>query len=369
MQRGQIYRVGSCWLLRYREKVLVNGKPVMRQVAKKLATYSDEYRTEKSVRPLAEAILAPINAGTARPTSTETVEAFLQTYLAHCRETLRQSTAKGYADIFKMVQPHLNGARLRNFRTSDADRLLRAVAETKPLAHTTLCNVKSFLSGAFRYAKRSDLLADNPVRDAAIPRGNPAGETHAYTMTEIQAMLAVLDEPARTVVLVAGLTGLRISEIKGLRWEDFRDGELYVQRGVVNGHVSEAKTLASNAPVPMLDIVADALTDHKARNLGDGFIFHARNGNPLRLENVLRRDMLPEFKKAGITWHGWHAFRRGLATNLYALGAPDKTVQAILRHANVSTTMAYYVKPVASETHAAMKKLERAFKTAGRRTA
>jgi hypothetical protein len=41
--------------------------------------------------------------------------------------------------------------------------------------------------------------------------------------------------------------------------------------------------------------------------------------------------MLPE-------WHGWHAARRGLGTNLYRLGIPEKTIQAILRHANVSTT-------------------------------
>ena len=79
------------------------------------------------------------------------------------------------------------------------------------------------------------------------------------------------------------------------------------------------------------------------------------------MENVLRRDMLPILESAGLTWHGWHAFRRGLATNLYSLGAPDKTVQTILRHSNVAVTMQYYVKPVAAESHAAMRKLETAF--------
>jgi integrase len=44
-------------------------------------------------------------------------------------------------------------------------------------------------------------------------------------------------------------------------------------------------------------------------------------------------------------WHGWPAFRRELGSNLYALGVPDKIFQRILRHANVSTTLAYYVKP------------------------
>lgn len=45
-------------------------------------------------------------------------------------------------------------------------------------------------------------------------------------------------------------------------------------------------------------------------------------------------------------WHGWHAFRRGLATNLQAIGIDDKTIQAILRHNNVGLTMNVYVKSV-----------------------
>src|SRR5271166_6843295 len=56
-------------------------------------------------------------------------------------------------------------------------------------------------------------------------------------------------------------------------------------------------------------------------------------------------------------WHGWHAARRGLGTNLYRLGVPEKTIQAILRHANVSTTT-YYIKTAAEDTQAAMAKLE-----------
>jgi integrase len=46
-------------------------------------------------------------------------------------------------------------------------------------------------------------------------------------------------------------------------------------------------------------------------------------------------------------WHGWHACRRGLGSNLYRLGAPDKVIQLILRHANVATTLAYTSSRVA----------------------
>jgi integrase len=62
--------------------------------------------------------------------------------------------------------------------------------------------------------------------------------------------------------------------------------------------------------------------------------------------------------ETGLEWHGWHAFRRGLATNLYRLGIPDKTIQAILRHSNLSTTMNLYVKSVGADAVAAMNALE-----------
>jgi integrase len=363
MQRGQIKRIGNCWMLRYWGLVTDDtGQMVKRRFAKKLATYGDQFRTEASVRPLAEEILAPLNARTARPESTQTVADFLErVYLPHCRETLRPSTCKSYTDLFKLVQPHLDNITLRQFRTPEAHRLMRDVAEEKQRAHTTHRALKSFLSGAFKFAKQSGAVAENPIRDAAIPRGKPAGKTHAYSLEEIQAMLAVLSEPTRTLVLVTALTGLRISEIKGLKWEDFDGNQLSVSRSVWQGTVSETKTLVSHATVPVLDIVAQALAEHRERNGEGPYVFHGQTGQPLRLENILRRDILPVFERAGIEWHGWHAFRRGLATNLYALGAPDKTVQAILRHANVATTMAYYVKPVAAESVAAMKKLERAF--------
>jgi integrase len=182
-------------------------------------------------------------------------------------------------------------------------------------------------------------------------------------------MLAVLDEPARTIVLVAALTGLGSAELKGLRWEDFTGDELIVSRNVWMGHITETKTLARNAPVPVLAIVKKALEDHRARTSGEGFIFQARNGNPLRLENLLRRDMRPAFDKAEIKWHGWHAFRRGLATNLSGLGVQDKTIQAILRHANVSTTRDFYIRPVAAKSIAAMRKMETAFTKSGARLA
>jgi integrase len=57
-------------------------------------------------------------------------------------------------------------------------------------------------------------------------------------------------------------------------------------------------------------------------------------------------------------WHGWHAARRGLGSNLYRLGVPEMVIQRILRHANVSTTVTYYIKTAADDVRDAMSKLE-----------
>jgi hypothetical protein len=220
MQAGYIYRNGKYWTLRYYEDVLEKGQPVRRQKTHKLAPIGDQYRNKTSVKALAEEYLAPINGHMRRPESSQRVVDFLEhTYLPHCRETLRPSTCGGYDDMFRLVQPHLEKSKitLHEFRTPEADRLMRDATGDKPRAHTTHRNLKSFLSGAFKYAKRNGAVNDNPIRDVAIPRGLPKGERAAYTLDEITTMLAVLPEPSRTVVFTAALTGLRLSELKGLR--------------------------------------------------------------------------------------------------------------------------------------------------------
>ncbi len=69
---------------------------------------------------------------------------------------------------------------------------------------------------------------------------------------------------------------------------------------------------------------------------------------------------IPALKGQGLQWHGWHAFRRGLATNLHRLGVPDEIIQRILRHSNVGVTQKCYIKTVDADVVAAMRSLENA---------
>ena len=65
----------------------------------------------------------------------------------------------------------------------------------------------------------------------------------------------------------------------------------------------------------------------------------------------------PVAETLGLHWWGFHALRRGIATNLYSLGASDKTVQRVLRHAKASITKERYIKSVPTDVTAAMTKM------------
>jgi integrase len=239
---------------------------------------------------------------------------------------------------------------LRQFRTVHGEQLLSVIARDVGLGRNSLKHIKSFLSGVFKQARRLGILDSvNPIQDVSIPRAQEPEETYAYSIDEIKEMLVVLDEPARTVVLTAAFTGLRKGEIRGLCREDFNGTELCVNRSVWNSTVNEPKTARSKAPVPIVKELAEALEKHRQGmgRLAVGPIFQAGNGKPLNLDNLARRVIRPILPVSKIEWHGWHAFRRGLATSLHSLRVDDKTIQAILRQSNIGLTMNVYVKSVA----------------------
>jgi len=190
-------------------------------------------------------------------------------------------------------------------------------------------------------------------------------------------------------VLTAAFTGLRKSELRGLIWASYNGEQLSVDRSVWNSTVGEPKTKRSRSPVPVVRPLAEALEIHRLRagRLAQSTlpIFQAGNGHPLNLDNIVRRVIIPalspcavckkqedEHKPEGHSfqrdkslplWQGWHAFRRGLATNLHTLGVADKDIQAILRHSNIGLTMNVYVKSVNESQVSAMDSLTEKFAT------
>jgi integrase len=146
----------------------------------------------------------------------------------------------------------------------------------------------------------------------------------------------------RAAFMIAFFTGLRMEEIKGLKWEDYdkKAGVLNIRRTVVHHNIVEdTKTEASKAPVPVIKTVARELEAHRKRNSGEGFIFQKASSDqsPIIFEQIILNNVHPACKAAGIEFHGMHAFRRGLATILHKLGVAELTIQHILRHSRKSS--------------------------------
>ncbi|MGE5055994.1 MAG: tyrosine-type recombinase/integrase, partial [Acidobacteriota bacterium] len=172
---------------------------------------------------------------------------------------------------------------------------------------------------------------------------------------EIKAILAELQEPVKTMVFLAAATGLRVSELIGLKWGDidFDKLEINLSRGVVDGVVGTMKTEASRKPIPLDLGLAEVLLDWQARSeyRGHGdWLFASsrmRGEKPYSPDTLLSKVIRPAAKRAGIEKRiGWHTFRHSFATLLKANGEDVKVVQESLRHANSRITLDTYTQAV-----------------------
>jgi integrase len=383
MQQGSIKKHGKWWTLKYRCYVLQNGVKVRRDSYKKLAPVDRDHQAKpdgsapEKVKALAALELAPLNAGVHQTYSGDTVKTFLETFLAKGQggrgRDLNPTTRTSYKAMYAILKDFIpESLEVRQVRTPHIDKLLRDVAiddvseDGERRAQTSYANLKGFLSSAFRYAVRHGLVDSNPVRDAAIPQGLDA-DTHAYTLKEVHKFMQVLDEPvSRALIMVAVFTGLRTEEIKGLKWADYEKTPegyiLNIQRAVVRGQLVEVKTDASKAPVAVIKTVEKVLAAHLAQNSGDGYIFHGDTGNPLVIENLVRRSVRPTLAAANVEWHGFHAFRRGIGSILEIdLGYTREAVKRILRHSVEDVTGKHYIKSDVKESRAALERVEKDF--------
>jgi integrase len=363
-QEGYLYRKGSLWLLRYYDSEFATDGSVRRvQKTKKLANFGLECPNKTAARDLAREFLESINLARNTPESTMTLIRFTEDrYLPFVEQHKRISTFRGYRNMWRRyLEPRCDNM-LREFRTVDGERLLQSIAKEHKLTCTTLAHIKAFLSGVFRFAKRQGVInSENPMRDVVLPKGKPPGETHAYSLEDIAHMLDVLPEPAATIVAAAAFTGARKGEVRGFLWENYDGVQIRISQSFWRGHALEPKTRKSKAPVPVTAQLAQRLELHRSLsgNPANGFMFQSPTGKPFNMDALSRDVIVPLATKAGVQWHGWHAFRRGLATNLYRLGVPDKIIQRILRHANVAVTQNCYIKAVDSDAAAAMQQFER----------
>src|SRR5579885_1143429 len=134
-------------------------------------------------------------------------------------------------------------------------------------ACVTTNHLRNLLSKIFSTAVSWNYLTDHPVRGVKMPERTLKRPHRFLTMEQVRRLVAACDEPVRTIVLLAAMTGLRIGEILALRWAriSFVRATLRVEETCYEGHFGTPKTKASRREVPLSSTVVQALLAHRSR--------------------------------------------------------------------------------------------------------
>jgi len=238
MQQGSVILTGrkfgpDVWQFRWSEKDR-SGRRIYR---KRVIGTVQQYPDAQAAREVAGAVVGHINAGSSgcKTTVEQICEHFEMRELRSGDSFRSFATVKTYRGyIRKWIKPRWGSRYLDEVKAVDVEAWLRRL----PIARSSRAKIRSILSILFNHACRYELFDRNPmrfVRQGAKRRSAP----NVLTATEIKALVDHLPLRERTLVLLAAATGLRQSELFGLKWRDvdFKRGELSVIRSIVFGVV------------------------------------------------------------------------------------------------------------------------------------
>lgn len=244
----------------------------------------------------------------------------------------------------------------------------------------TVRNILTFVYSVFDHGIAKGWCRENPVRFATRPKRRRSGDVKPdlqfLTVAELEAVVrAIPDEvvqcqpapqrrgrpgPApprppdvlgpvlRVVILAAAMSGLRQSELLGLRWREVDWGaqRIRVRSAFVRGeHSAGGKSdLSTRRSVPMATRLArelDRWSTRTAYNAEDDLVFaHPQTGRPLDRSKLTKR-FQQACRAAEVRVITFHDLRHTFATRLAANGEPLRNIQEFLGHADAKTTQIY----------------------------
>jgi len=357
-QQGTVERVKRAkgpdvWIFRWRE--VQDDRRVQR---KKVIGTVKKYKNKSAALKAVENFRAEINGRQDRIRE-KTVSELWGHFEAHelRNDTVERSpvTIETYLDNFKLyLVPRWGPVYLNDVHAPEVEDWLKSLKSKagKPLAPATKSKIRNQFSCLFSHAIRHRFWTElNPI--SSVRQGSKRQTIpDILSLGEMSTILAGLNDPIhRVAVLIAAVTGLRRSEIRGLKWRDVDFDKLWLrlERGVVRNLHTKLKTEGSRKGVPIPQDLADELSAWREKSCyraDDDWILASATVNgrsPVWLDIVLRRYIHPIAAAATITKHiGWHTFRRSLASLLASKGEQVKVVQELLRHSNPQITMELY---------------------------
>jgi integrase len=306
------------------------------------------------------------------------------------RAGLERATIDAYRQHLRLhIEPYLGNLKLsqlpapmvREFEDKLSRGDMPAGADPQPRSPAMVRKIRASLSSLLSDAQERGLVSRNVVRELRRTRkrgkerqaekrqkGRLKTGVDIPTREEIKAIVGAAKGRWRPFFLTAIFTGLRASELRGLRWEDvdLDKRELHVrQRADRYNAFDKPKSYSGERTVPLTPIVLNTLREWKLAcpEGKHALVFPTGSGNVESHSNIVKRGLEPTLIAAGITveeknadgeaikrgkYAGLHAFRHFYASWCInrrvdgGLELPGKVVQERLGHSSITMTMDVY---------------------------
>jgi integrase len=248
----------------------------------------------------------------------------------------------------------------------------------------TVKDVRTVLRSALATAMREELVSRNVATlvKAPSPRKRKVVPWDSDEARRFLESARADEDPMYAAYVLVLVMGLRKGEVLGLTWPcvDLEEGELVIEHQLQRVRREllhrETKTAASDADLPMPDIVVNAIRERRAaqvrdrdsagiawRGLPEGphLVFTGRYGTPID-PRTLNRRFAARCETAGVRRLTVHDARRTCATVLVDLEVHPRVIMRILRHADLAVTMEIYARASSKATREALRRLGESLK-------
>jgi integrase len=233
------------------------------------------------------------------------------------------------------------------------------------LAPATIHKVVQVLNKAVNAAVEDRLIPHNPVAGLPLPKIERQ-EMRFLSYDELWRLTDAMDPRYRSFVLLAGLAGLRLGEMLGLRWGrlDLLRRRVQVSETLVDieGYIrfGPPKTKAAIRSVPVPAFVCDELSQRATPGVDmDALVFTSPDGHPIRPTLFRRRFWAPAVEAAELAPLRIHDLRHTAVSLWIAAGAHPKQVAVLAGHTSVSVVLDRYGHLYPQQDEALVEELER----------
>ena len=228
------------------------------------------------------------------------------------------------------------------------------------LSAQTVKHMLRIMRQMFDHAIDWNYLRINPAKKVPMPKIKKK-EMDCLTPDEAALFLQHLPQKWYPFFMTAIVTGMRVGELIGMRWEnmDWDKEQYFVKetwlrpRAGRKAEFAEPKTESSMAPVELTRTCLNALKQHRKAQAAEklkagenyqdqGLIFATSMGKPLDDKHIIQRTFHPTLMAAGIRTIRFHDLRHTCASILINRGVNQKRVQKQLRHSSIEITLDRY---------------------------